>query len=53
MKDLLNQISSKEMMSTTKRMGYINNFTKVHVYKAAWFVISFSFCGHYRDLKTE
>ena len=53
MKDLLNQISSKEMMSTTKRMGYINNFTKVHVYQAAWFVISFSFCGHYHDLKTE
>ena len=28
MKDLLNQITSKEM-STAKRMGYVNNFTKV------------------------
>ena len=29
MKDLLYQITTKEMMSTVKRMGYINNFTKV------------------------
>ncbi|XP_078353189.1 rapamycin-insensitive companion of mTOR-like isoform X2 [Oculina patagonica] len=29
MKDLLNQITTKEMMSTSKRMGYINNFTKL------------------------
>lgn len=28
MKDLLNQITSKEM-STAKQMGYVNNFTKV------------------------
>ena len=28
MKDLLNQITSKEM-STAKRMGHVNNFTKV------------------------
>ena len=29
MKDLLNHITNKEM-STAKRMGYVNNFTKVY-----------------------
>ena len=29
MKDLLNEITNKEDMAANKRMGYVNNFTKV------------------------
>ena len=38
MKDLLYQITTKEVMSTVKRMGYINNFTKVLLFLTVYHV---------------
>ena len=34
MRDLLSEITKKERMATAKRMGYLNNFSQVGIFRS-------------------